>query len=529
MLLATASVSAATTVTRLKAVPDAQVYEWELADKPDFKTQNIVQQGSSDTPSATIDARGGSFFLRSRPIFKDGRPGPWSELQKVNLGSLALATLRIPSPGQVIEIAAPTVPIYFEWDPIEGATQYELLINAGKAGSGFGLRRKSLSTALSITNLVPGTYSAQVAVLAQGRVLSTSAPVAFVVQQRSLASPQMITPIADEVLRAYVTSPVRWSRKVLGTQSQIELRELNTNDRAVISVERVRQPESWLKPLSPGRYQVTVTDFINDKTNEKSQSTVVFRVEEDPLGRTQRRLGLTFRANGYFNYGWNARANYDINSSNSTVFQKSSKASGGFEFRAQQFVYHQWGVELFYRGSPDQVQPINPTGNERRFEYLASMRALKKVEPLGPTWPLLLKVGLTQQTSIQPLKNLSYETIANNVTNQAKTEPLVYRGLDFGAELRIGGWSSLLDLLLSADLRLPLLMGSSQKLGQGSVKPIPDFQSQMLLRRTLSSDISIFGGAEIVLQSLSNSEEAGSDTKSQKGLMGLKIGFDIFF
>ena len=515
------------------AVPDADSYEYEISETLFFDGDSLVRQGRETKPRISTDLKPGVYHFRVRAVDSKGAAGKWS----APIRGVVKATpplLRSPQKNESIEVSGETTPISFEWTTVAGAQDYEIKLQS--LGADKSAQKKLVISPIAVFDgLKPGAWQVQVTARVNGQILAQTESVPFSVVKKTLPRPQFLHPLENDGLTAHEMIQVRWTRHVPGSLSRVICTRVGG---PVVSREDVSNASrTWIEGLPPGRYQITIQDFLNNSTESAEQSITVV-IEDDPMGYHSRYLGATLRFLSLTpQFGFSSIRNDQLSNSpewNSRVSDDGGSPHLFFEPRLQSKVWNQWGLESFFRiaSKENYFLPDRMSGkltSSAIVDYTLAAGPTYKIDPWGPTKVLLLKALLSYHRLGQ-IQNLRQN---NGPTKEDDTFGIL--GAIAAAELRWGGWNSRYDLIGEARVSIPLLTDSGPIFGRGSVLPLPSLNLQAFARRKISEDVRFFIGGEMDLEYLSIGEkptslapqtERTADTQFRRFSYGPKLGFE---
>jgi len=510
-------------------VPHAALYEYEVADTLSFQSSSLIRQGASPDPFFSTELRPGVYFFRSRSLNHNGKASAWAPVQKIIVKGRGELKFHTPTGGEIIDLPeSQNAKAYFEWTTVAGATVYELSLNNAAAKK--NLQMTSSIPSLNVENLSPGTWSAKVIAKSSNHIFSESPGIQFEVQVRPLPKPQLEYPREGDQFPAWEMIRVRWLRKVLGTKSSVLLYELSQNSRQLLSEEVVlEQNSTWLKSLAPGRYQVTVKNFVNN-TNKYVEESSSFSVEIDPFGQKMRDLGVrTMLLPIGIGLGIASQKTSLTEFAPLGTIQNAGPTTKLADLRIFTPLYRKWGLTIRYNLESIQSEEFTHTVElntlssiQERFKF--GMGPTYRVEPLGPTRPIIFAL----------LINAS----RYNAFSDSESFRDFFDVLSFINEISIlySGWNSRYSIEARIQSEIPFLTGQGNFLGSGNIRPLPSLSGEGLLKRRLSQSVRGVLGAEYVFQKISISEKKSVpnrsvDTSSETTdmLFFLKLGFDWDF
>lgn len=514
-------------------IPGAEVYEYELSVDGNFKPENLFRQGEVSTVNYQADVPPGLYFFRLRPVDKNGAAGPWSPIIK-KLIKVGPPIVRSPKSGEVIEISDLKLPLAIEWKSVKGAEDYlvEVKHNTEK------IPQKSIVplSRFILPKNVEGLYQIEISARAQGSVISDPSLIKFELKVKPLSPPRILFPLDLDILTAYETHKIRWVRTVAGSESRVDIKRITPEPSGRISHVLVSEAsETWLPPLPPGRYQIQVTDYLDDK--QLSVDSVTLTVEQDPMGFHAQYIGTTWRFfSGGFNWGRRSFSNDQI----AGIEKLTDAGSGGLSFpiqtRIQSEITDFWGSEVDFRFEQFQFKNtddlLGPRVNPLKFKHLElKIGPTYKILPWGGVAPVLLK-GLFSYRRLAAPYSINYQ------------EPYSYKmdsygllSLVAGAEVRWSGWKAKYDLSASATTYLPLLLDKGSVFGRGNpyfLVPL-NIQFELYVRRKIGDVHRLLLGASANFERLSHSEgpalHNGITTRSQRSIfnqwsIGPRLGWE---
>ncbi|MBS1983821.1 MAG: hypothetical protein JST16_06590 [Bdellovibrionales bacterium] len=505
------------------AIPQSTSYEYEISESPKFEPSRLIRQGTVNQTQIETELRAGIYYFRLRGIEGDGRTGQWTPANKVVIKG-GTPALKSPRKDERIEVLGSSTPISFEWNTIEGATDYELRLEPTNGAA------KTYITpvpSIAVKDLSNGTWQARITARVNGDTFSKSQPVAFSIVTRALPRPRILEPLENSLLTAWEPSSIRWTRSMKGQRSRVIITRVDVDRTKVMSEEPIHgKSETRTSALPPGRYQITVQDFP-EEGEENSSESVTVTVEEDPMGYHAGYLGATLRFPSIEPlFGSSSMTAPALNGEEPVPAlgaQDSGPVGFNIEARFSTRIYDRWGAEAMLGG--EQRKYTLPTSNNGSNTDLLSFRGrvsgTYRWEPLGPTKPVFLKGGVFGRE----FKQLSEVGLnANGLpANIARTYAQQY-GLSVGAEFRYGGWNPNWDWLSEARMDLPLMLFGSTVSGSGTSFFPPALVLEAFLRTKISTDLRMFLGPTLHYE-----DTSAGDTSTYLKAWGLKFGFEIDF
>jgi hypothetical protein len=361
-------------------VPGAEAYEYQIATDPDFESAKLMDSGSTEQSSLSLNLPPGAYFYRIRSVDGEGRAGVWSAAQKFVVSS---NTLRVSSPtnGAELVLDSRQTPVSFSWSTVEGASSYELIISSQRG------RRTVVSSApaVSVADLSPGSYSFRVVARSRGIRLTESAAQNFRIRflterERSTTDAQRLTWINPQ---SVLNRPIVWEFLDFGvgwmglSQSNPRLNKQEDPDENGVVDTQVLQPSlsfgsrlTW--NAKPNRsYFIAYRSLAFGVLSERQAEDEAFGIAAVPTAMLQQSvdLGWTLRSsrlNHHLSLGWTS-----IDMLAERVFLKV----------ALPFVQFKWGVDLRFSDQAGFV-PFLSAQIEQPLVYLGPKDLISTRVPL---------------------------------------------------------------------------------------------------------------------------------------------------
>ncbi len=491
---------------RWNPIPGAQAYEFELSTDGSFKPDTLIRQGESQNPIFNSQIPAGLYFFRVRPLDKGGLAGAWSPAVKKLVKSQS-PELRSPKQDETIEISSLSIPIVVEWKGVKGAEDYQVEVQ--KPGEkNFEVKIVNL-TRFQLPQNIEGNWKVKISARALGSVISDSAISQFQIRIKPSSNPRILFPVERDILTAFEPHKLRWIRTVPGEESQIHIYRIEPSPAGRIThLEVSGETESWLPPLPPGRYQITVKDYIDEK--QLSQESVTILVEQDPMGFHSQYIGTTWRfISGGPTWGTRSLSNDQMTGFEKITNQGLLDPIGAFSVgsRVQSQIWNPWGSEILFRYDRFKFDNSNSLYGTTHQPFAIVHRQLDlgptyKWEPWGGTLPILLKGLLSYRRLEQARPKNSVEPYSMDIIDYGLVS------LVAGGEIRWGGWKAKYDLSSALYLYFPLFMDKGDYFGRG--RPYYFFpyniDLDLFVRRKIGDVHRFLIGANFKAERLSHSE-----------------------
>lgn len=443
-------------------------------------------------------------------------------MQKIVIKGLSTLSFHTPLGGEIIDLPEDaTASVYFEWATVPGATEYELdLLSLSSKRS---VHKTTSVPSLSVDALGPGQWTAHVTAKSSGQIFAKSADILFEVQIRPQPKPQIQNPREGDQFPAWEMIRVRWTRKVPGIKSEVVVYELSEKSRRLISTEIVLgQSSTWIKALNPGRYQLSVKNYINESPKFVEEASS-FSVEPDPFGKSTRSLGLRFVFLGAVGMGTSTSDNQLTKGPllpDGTISNDSKM--GAIDLRAFGPLSGNIGFTTRFFGDfansqyADNASFATTAIANKQNRFQLGLGPTLRIESFGPTKPLTFAVILGG-SHLRPFGNSTESTF--DLLSVIPEVSLIY-----------SGWNSRYSIEARLQSEIPLLAGKGPVLGSGNVLPIPSLRAEGLLRRRFSDSVKGILGGELVAQKIRCSEKPlASDTTITDLMVFLKAGINWDF
>lgn len=480
-------------------VSGASAYEFEIATKNNFESASLVKQGQVSLPKVAQNLSTGIYYFRVRSLFAKSKPSPWSQGMRFVVQSESSRILR-PAANENVQISSiEKSSIAFAWEPVDSVTEYVLDL---KGPSGKQIQQVAVQTEAQVSNLVPGSWSVTVSARSQGEILSTSKPISFQVTLVQFPKAQFLYPLENQLVEAELPIEVQWKRKVPGTKSVLLVKRLHPEPVGILYKYELQKDETKELPgLAPGRYQVTLQEWISDNENNVQETLLTFRSEHDPFLKKKTYLGTHIQFEGGPTWAWYATRHPQM--PDPQVWQKNDLFTPGTEakFSLEQRILPEWSVHASIDETRFKEVPVNKvlfpeTTNEKLSEPMKFWNLRLGAAYL--TTPLTADKPLTHRASVF-YKGVHTVAKPSHGGRDPAFVDYVLWGLHYQGELIWGGWNPAWDFPLRLGTEIPVWVGGKQ-VGVGYPIPLPTLFGGAYLRRKFWRDYAWAIGTDFHLE-----------------------------
>lgn len=274
-------------------VEKASKYEIQISDSTKF--DKPVATSKEDKPNYTANLGLGNYYYRVRVVDVKGRPGRWSQPQKVTVTPYSPELLE-PKTGFAAEYYEVPPPLEFTWKPVEGSPEYEILIY--KTTGQKILEAPVTGTKFDTSKVGEGEYFWKVRAVSNKAFLSAySEPRRFVITKKPLTPPELITPAKDGISAAYREVGFTWKQdpvtkftdltyeKISGRQGQKPFKK---------TIPNISGSSYTAEYEEPGEYRWSIITKEAKDTPGIGSPVQGFEVRDDLISRGNYELEFSF-------------------------------------------------------------------------------------------------------------------------------------------------------------------------------------------------------------------------------------------